>query len=484
MTVTSYNAASVQQTMDTVNRELRSRGGCYSEYSCKTVSWDDVERGTVGGSLSCWGANITDTRLWEKSGKQLYTVRSDNWNEKLGKVSADDVALITGNQRGSPLAPITLRDFLKNMGKEGKYAGLDESTDLSSALDSEVSIRFQTTFLPVVDEQLAALEFAPEMYNYQTQSDDDPRNLLVLATTQGVAVQQDGAGAKRLYHHAVDPSTPGQTCRYWFEAERSSHKVGVAQSESKEEALAAAKRGKATAAVIGTRAMGTRFNVLLTVQVPLQQKPKPKLRGGIGVGGKGGPFYKCKKAGAMSFSCAPLLSCAPPSPDYQMALAEGSDDDFLSDSAELVMVETLNASVCLPRCRSVRSSPSPPQGKANAARVSRGTMIDRWSGLGVRNPKRDSMQRVTVTAVIYNTVAGGVPAPEDIAAAIDDMERLYAACGWTGKLTEAGAAFMKKELTVNDAAGITAKITQQPYTPPVGVMGLVVGGDAFPASAQ
>ena len=87
--------ASVSDTMTAINGALRTAGGAYADYSCKTVSWDDVERGTVGGGLSCWGANITDTRLWEKSGTQLYTVRSDNWNEKLGKVSADEVALVS-----------------------------------------------------------------------------------------------------------------------------------------------------------------------------------------------------------------------------------------------------------------------------------------------------------------------------------------------------------------------------------------------------
>lgn len=34
---------------------------------CQVVSWDDVSRGTVGGSLSCWGANITDTYLKSKN---------------------------------------------------------------------------------------------------------------------------------------------------------------------------------------------------------------------------------------------------------------------------------------------------------------------------------------------------------------------------------------------------------------------------------
>ena len=105
--------------MRTVNAELRAQGGAYSTYSCKTVSWDDVQRGTVGGELSCLGGNITDTRLWEKSGKALFTVRSDNWNEKLGRVSADELALISGNQFGAPLAPLTLRDFLANVGKHG-----------------------------------------------------------------------------------------------------------------------------------------------------------------------------------------------------------------------------------------------------------------------------------------------------------------------------------------------------------------------------
>ena len=119
------------------------------------------------------------------------------------------------------------------------------------------------------DEELGALEFAPEMYNYQTRSDADPKNLLLLCTTQGSAIQQDGEGAKKLFHHAVDPAGKEgkKICRYWFEAERTKHAVGGPQTETREEKDAALARGKAVSAVIGTRAMGTRFNVLMTVQV-------------------------------------------------------------------------------------------------------------------------------------------------------------------------------------------------------------------------
>merc|ERR1719506_670416 len=126
-------AANVSETMRAINEACKQKGGAYAGYSCKAVSWDDASRGTVGGSLSCWGSNITDTRLWEKTGKRLFTVRSDNWNEKLGKISSSEVALLAPEnaEHGSALRPITLRKFLKTIGKEqhGGYAGLPLTHD-------------------------------------------------------------------------------------------------------------------------------------------------------------------------------------------------------------------------------------------------------------------------------------------------------------------------------------------------------------------
>merc|ERR1719456_73903 len=256
-------ASSVEQTIEAINAAFRARGGPFAEYRCQRVSWDDVQRGTVGGGLSCWGANITDTRLWAKDGRALYTVRSENWNEKLGKVSAGDVAVVCGNHAPgggeAALRPVTLRELLTNLGTFGGYAGLPKDASLADPkLDAEVSVRFQTTFLPVGEEALASLEFATEAYNYNTRSDEDPRNLVLLCTSQGLAVQQDGKGAKKLFHHAVDEG--GRIHRYWLEAERTRHLVGGPQQETEEERVEAQARGKATASVIGVRQLGTRFN--------------------------------------------------------------------------------------------------------------------------------------------------------------------------------------------------------------------------------
>lgn len=48
-------------------------------------------------------------------------------------------------------------------GTYGGYVGLPSECDLSSDdLDKEVSIRFQTTFLPVNDTELSTMEFCTE----------------------------------------------------------------------------------------------------------------------------------------------------------------------------------------------------------------------------------------------------------------------------------------------------------------------------------
>jgi len=499
----TMKAASIDEVQKAINDTCRG-----TDYSCKTVSWDDAQRGTVGGSLSCWGSNITDTRLWEKTGKRLFTVRSDNWNEKLGKISSSEVALLAPEnaEHGSALRPITLRKFLKTIGKEqhGGYAGLPLTHDLDSvALDDEVSIRFQTTFLPIEEDPAArgTLEFATEAYNYNTHDDADPRNLVLLCTTQGTAVQQDGKGAKKLFHHAVDPND-GKIHRYWLEAEQSDHKVGGAQKETAEEKADALARGKATSSVIGVKALGTRFNVLMTIQVPLEQKPKPRYRGmGMGcvpapppaAGGSG-----CSLLGmgappmAMQFksmtadfgSSAPEMEfCLDGCEDYDSCASEMEPMEECLEYNEMSCAEVYR-SAPLPRRR--RRSMSPEKkakktGRANAARVSRGSEVDIWKGLAVKNPKRNPNEHMTVTCVIYNTVAGGVPSEQDIHAAIRDMEELYANCQWNGKLAEPGADFMKQELTVADAGKISAKLETQPYTP---ASSTVAAFDTFPGDDE
>jgi hypothetical protein len=428
--------------------------------------------------------------LWAKDGRQLFTVRSNNWNEKLGAVSANDIAVVTGNHvcgGEADLRPITLKQFLANLGTYGRYVGLPSSADLSNVdLDQKVSIRFQTTFLPVGEDELASLEFCSEAYNYNTKSDADPRNLVLLCTSQGLAVQQDGKGAQRLFHHAVD--SDGTIHRYWLEAERSRHKVGGPQVETDEERASAAARGKATASVIGVRAMGTRFNVLMNIQIPLAQvpppaRPKAKAKGmalgfggkGMALGCKGGPQF-------MAEAFNNVTDLVSEYSQYQDATAEEEGEfdeeegayDMVAEAGCYDMDDMSDFYMAPPVARSCKMSKV---GSACAARVSRGSEIDTWKGLTVKEPKRHSSEHVTCTVVIYNAISGGVPSEADVVAAIDDLEQLYAACNAKGNLADQQFDFMKKELTVNDAVCIADKLTTQPYKPPPHS---VIGHDVFP----
>jgi hypothetical protein len=471
MAMSSGSAATVSDTRAAIDEALRARGGAFQEYSCREVSWDDVARGTAFGNLSVWGSNITDTYLRGKDGAALFTVRPNNWNEKLGVVAADEVALLVGNcdrpgdigdRNGTQqLRNVTLQDFLRAPADTAaRYAGITDSDNslYDPDLDRKVSIRFQTVFLPVDattrattndeknDEGRQIFQFATEAYNYSAHSDEDPRNLILLATTQGLAVQADGRGAKKLLHHGYGPDN--RIYEYWLEAERSDHKVGGQQHETDGERADALKRGKATSEILGIKAMGTRFNTLMTVQVPMKQARPPN---------NGMPWSSL-------FSLGPKSNHPPGS-----AVTSGAVYHPHGSAVTFGAVEGNSNLVYAPSniflCRSRAVQPEAAKrvvGTSNAARVSRGEIYGPHTALAVHRPVRNKGEHVTVTVVFYNMVAGGVPSKDDVIAAVSDMESLYDACNESGKLADAAFDFMKSELTVADMMNIAQKSATQP----------------------
>ena len=449
----------INEVRTAINAALKATGGVHAGYSCHFVSWDDVKRGTNDdGSLSCWGANITDTRLCAKDGRQLFTVRSDNWNETLGTVDASDVALITGNTHGGKtvLAPVTLRDFLRRIGDHGEYVGLSPKQSLCDEdLDAKVSIRFQTTFLPISEADGDAIEFATSAYSYATRDANDPKNLVVLASSQGIAVQQDQVGDAMIYHHQV--SDDGKISRHWLEAEKSRHAVGQQQVESEHERQDALKRGKATSCVIGPRCVGTRFNALLTVQIPLQQRISAQRRGpdlwtSMGLKAIHGMSAQMPSYGMsaqmldqveVEEECMQALC-------YEMCEQMAMDEE--EDIDEILSLEC-NSEV---RCRSMkRGGSGSVVGEANAARVSVGSRVAKDAGSHkLRVTEADSEQtlarhpseHVTITVIFYYTVKGGVPSKEDVVRAIDDLESMYRATN-AARLADSTMDYMKGPLS-------------------------------------
>merc|ERR1719218_431173 len=148
--------------------------------------------------------------------------------------------------------------------------------------------------------------------------------------------------------------------------------VGGAQVEGKEEKEDAIKRGKATSSVIGTKAMGTRFNVLMTIQIPLKQK-KVQVRGG----GGGFPPPSAPMAGG-SFYNSPSLDYLSMSSDELACSATVFSKSVSKKKGFGSMWQGFQTNE---KSKKKRLAAKKKAGTANAARVSRGSKVDTWEGL-------------------------------------------------------------------------------------------------------
>ena len=374
-----------------------------TDFISTSVSWDDVKRFGNESSISCWGSNITDTRLFTKNGNQLFTIRSENWNERLGIVSTNELAIIVNDD--SNLKTIILTDLLKNPQAYIDPAYELESDTLYHENDNLCSIRFQTVFIP----EDGAVNFATQAYNYQTTEEDDPKNTILLCTSQGTFIQQDGPGSQNLFQHRIDPD--GNIRQYWNSAEATKFKVGQEQKEIAEESAQAAACGKAEATHIGIREMGKCMNVVMTIQLPIKQKPREARSKGL-------------------YESDAIAECA-------------------SMSNELSY-----------RSFSFRSAPV---GKSYVARISRGDEEGEYPGLGNKNPIRHDHEHPTITVIFYYVVKDGVPSVEDTMKAVQIMEEMYEAT--SGKNIKE-IPHMKAEATEEQIVQIAEKIKLQPWQPP------------------
>tara|TARA_Y100000389_G_C17460604_1_gene521370 strand:+ start:1190 stop:2338 length:1149 start_codon:yes stop_codon:yes gene_type:complete len=257
-------------------------------FTCSYVSWEDINRGVLNGKLSSLGSNITDVRLYTESGKQLFVVRPENWNERLGQVKTNEFCIIKGNETiGNNLSPITLHNYLSNFGNFAQCHGINTNTSLVEVYE-DINIRFQTCFIPLEEEE----QFYVELYNYQTGYEGDPKNQILLGTSQGTAIHQNSPGQHRIEHQAVDSA--GKVHGYLLKATGSKSPVGFSQKESPEEISRAIAEGTASATVIGVKAMGQRFNAVLLIQIPL--KDMMRTRGIFGFKNGGATRGFCSSA--------------------------------------------------------------------------------------------------------------------------------------------------------------------------------------------
>ena len=243
-------------------REATRRIPSIFSYSPKIVGWEDVTRGTIGGGLSSIGSNISDVWLEGKLSQRYYTFRTNNWNEQLCQVSTDSFAIVT-NIDDIPTT-ILLKDYLENI---GRYSYDGEGIPSDTVINHDkINIRFQYCIVNDKDE------LTPCVYNYQTISNNDPKNIHVMFNTQSSSLSFSQTGKARSYLHSQN--VDGGVNKNYIQVEDTSMAAGSVQVEDEETTEAVAAAGKATVATFGTREMGQACNIIGMLQIPIKTKKK------------------------------------------------------------------------------------------------------------------------------------------------------------------------------------------------------------------
>lgn len=231
------------------------------------LTWEDTAR----FKNSAVGPNISDMtiQVQTEGGRKLTcmpVIRFPNFSDKTGDISLDRFYVPVGNERGQPLAPVSLRTYLGNfrafLSQPASWRGT--RTSLLASRDSHVLVSAQACFLPVPKQGMA--EFNPVLFNYQSMK-GDPAVLAILVTREGTSAtiidnvrdrfQTDGVWGQRLFfnRNGQRASLTG-TRRSDFEASQPAPDPTTSLPPS----------------AAGQQAL----NLVLLIQVPLKQKNPPR----------------------------------------------------------------------------------------------------------------------------------------------------------------------------------------------------------------
>ncbi len=228
------------------------------------VTWEDT--GRYKGSAV--GPNISDmtiqVQLMDPRTEQcrLYcmpVIRFPNFSDRSADLSPDKFQLLVGNEQGSPLRRVTLREYLGNvrsyLAAPGSWKGDRQS--LLADRDTHVLVSAQACFLPIPKRGNA--DFNPVLFNYQSCA-GDPAVLAVLVTREGASAtvidnQRDGFAAGRTWGQRLFFNLKGR--RAVLSAQRLSDFVAAGGAAGGATPEANEQEG---------------LNMVLLVQVPLRQR--------------------------------------------------------------------------------------------------------------------------------------------------------------------------------------------------------------------
>ena len=211
--------------------------------SVNTVSWEDVGR----SKGSYVGPNITDMTLRTEN-RNMPVLRKPNFADVTADRSLTDFTVMVGNETGSKLKQITLKEYLENI---DVYTSNQNIKPLLRTRDSTILTSAQACVLPLTN---GSVEFCVQMYNYQSYDSSDPAVLVIMTSAQGTSTQV-------VY---------GDTPIYFNDNGEATNMKAERLSDDRK------KRGVPVGGPMTVEEKNR--NALFIYQVPLKQKPRPQYR--------------------------------------------------------------------------------------------------------------------------------------------------------------------------------------------------------------
>jgi hypothetical protein len=232
------------------------------------VTWEDT--GRYNGS--CWGPNISDMTIQVHHGTRgsetltcMPVIRFPNFHDLTADVDPDHFFLLTGNEGGNDLEPVSLTDYVDNIRDylhDGDSWG-GRGSSLLADRDSVVLVSAQAVFLPIEDNGEAV--FNPVLYNYQSY-EGSPGVLAILATREGTSATIIDNSSE----YNADYYSWGQRLYFNEDGERASL-TGSRISDFLESGSNSA--GSSSVSAAGEAGL----NMVMLIQIPLRQKERQNL---------------------------------------------------------------------------------------------------------------------------------------------------------------------------------------------------------------
>jgi hypothetical protein len=288
------------------------------------TAWEDTGR----SKNSSWGPNISDMTL-AVAGTRMPIIRQPNFEDVSADLAIEKFNVTVGNETGSKPHRIPLKQYINEIGKWTGIGG-SSTTSIDSGMcsssqatgtntgapglknyllerDSRILTSAQCCVLPLRDGKV---EFAVELYNYQSRP-NDPAVLVVVASTAGTSAQVLDRSGKVLFQKKDRALNYMITRSQDFVVER----VAELKKERPNEAVEVLEKE--------ARAEALERGCVQIFQIPLKQRPPPASRT-RGITGALGINYLAPAAAA----CA-QVECMT---DYGLSkFSKGSYGDSSSD---------------------------------------------------------------------------------------------------------------------------------------------------------